>query len=190
MEVSAIIRLLICDVDGTLTDSSVYYGDNNVELKSFSTKDGAIIRPLHQLGISVVFLTGRESEAVSRRAAELDAITIQGIDDKTAVVRTLLSERGIVPEQCAYIGDDLNDYASMKLCGFKACPADAAQEIREICDYISPYSGGHGAVRDICEHILKREGKYNDLLAFYGVDKISDGRYFSECVQKDTRSSI
>jgi len=84
-------------------------------------------------------------------------------------LKTLFSERNIEPGQCAYIGDDLNDYAAMKLCGFKACPADAVVEIRELCDYVSPYSGGYGAVRDICEYILKQEGKYNELLAFYGV---------------------
>jgi len=84
-------------------------------------------------------------------------------------MKALFSERKIEPVQCAYIGDDLNDYAAMKLCGFKACPADAVVEIRKLCDYVSPYSGGHGAVRDICEHILRREGIYGKLLEYYGI---------------------
>jgi 3-deoxy-D-manno-octulosonate 8-phosphate phosphatase (KDO 8-P phosphatase) len=67
------------------------------------------------------------------------------------------------------IGDDLNDYAAMALCGFKACPSDAAAEIREICDYVSPFNGGHGAVRDICEYVLMLDGKYGAFLKAFGV---------------------
>ena len=166
---AVIIQLIILDVDGTLTDASVYYGGNNVEIKAFSTKDGAILKPLSQLGIEVIFLTGRESEAVTRRANDLNATAIQGIDDKLKVLKNLLAERDIEPENCAYIGDDLNDYAAMKLCGFKACPADAAKEIREICDYVSPYNGGHGAVRDVCERLLCKTGSYGKLLTLYEV---------------------
>ena len=164
------IKILILDVDGTLTDGSVYYGDNHVEIKKFGIKDGAVLKPLPKLGIQTVFLTGRDSEASKRRAADLNAVAMQGIEDKKTVLSELLSERNIKYEQCAYIGDDLNDYAAMKMCGFKACPADAVAEIREICDYVSPYSGGHGAVRDICEHILKQEDKYDDFLSVYGVN--------------------
>jgi len=164
------ISILVIDVDGTLTDSNVCYGDNNIELKTFSTKDGAVLKPLSQLGIALIFLTGRKSQAVKRRAADLGAVTIQDVNDKASTLKALFSERNIEPEQCAYIGDDLNDYAAMKLCGFKACPVDAVVEIRELCDYVSPYSGGHGAVRDICEHILRQEGIYGKLLEYYGIE--------------------
>ncbi len=167
---SYIIQLLICDVDGTLTDSSIYYGDGNIELKVFNAKDGAALKPLPRFGIEVIFLTGRESEAVKRRAADLNATAIQGIADKATALTALLAERGIAPEQCAYIGDDINDYTAMRLCGFKACPADAAAEIKSICGYVSPYNGGRGAVRDICERLLKHEGKYTSLLACYGIE--------------------
>ena len=160
-------KLLILDVDGTLTDASIYYGDNNIEIKAFSAKDGAILKPMRSLGIELVFLTGRESQAVRRRAGDLNATAIQGIDDKAAELHKILAERQVRPEQCAYVGDDLNDYSAMKLCGFKACPADAVMEIRELCDYVSPFNGGHGAVRDICEEILKRDGKYEELLDYY-----------------------
>ena len=147
----------------------VYYGDNYVEIKKFGIKDGAILKPLPKLGIETVFLTGRDSEATKRRAADLNVVAIQGVEDKRAVLSELLTERKIKYEQCAYIGDDLNDYAAMKMCGFKACPADAVVEIREICDYVSPYRGGHGAVRDICEYILKKGDKYDAFLTVYGV---------------------
>ena len=163
------IKTLILDVDGTLTDGTLYYGGDNIELKAFNTRDGAILKPLRLLGIDVVFLTGRESEAVKRRASDLGVVAVQGVDDKLAALRELLERHGISPDQCAYIGDDLNDYAAMSICGFKACPADAVSEIRGICDYVSPYNGGHGAVRDVCEHILKREGKYAEFLGLYGA---------------------
>jgi len=160
------IKLFIIDVDGTLTDSSIYYGDNNIEIKAFSAKDGAVLKHLPKVGINSIFLTGRESEAVNRRAAELGVDVVQNISDKKTSLQELLSERGVLLENTAYIGDDLNDYAAMKICGFKACPADAADEIKSICDYISPNNGGHDAVRDIIEHILKRHGQWND---FWGL---------------------
>jgi len=163
------IKLIIIDVDGTLTDGTVLYGDSNLEIKAFSIKDGAIIKPLSSLGVKVLFLTGRTSEAVSRRADDLGVFAIQGVDNKERCLNNLFTEYNVKPEQCAYIGDDLNDYIAMKLCGFRACPADAAESIRDICDYISPFTGGKGAVRDICEHILIKEGKYNEFLAVYGV---------------------
>ena len=163
------IKIIILDVDGTLTDGCVYYGDNSIEIKAFDIKDGLILANLPRLGINIIFLTGRESEAVRRRAAELGATAVQGISDKQTVLHDLLSEHCISPEKVAYIGDDLNDYAAMKTCGFKACPSDAAAEIKAICDYISPFTGGNGAVRDICEHMLRKTGKYNEFSAQYGI---------------------
>ena len=164
------IKMLVLDVDGTLTDASIYYGDNNLEIKAFNAKDGMTILAFIRLGVDVIFLTGRRSEAVERRAKALGATAIQGCMDKLPRLRELLLGHGIKPEECAYIGDDINDYAAMKICGFKGCPADAAIEIRGICDYVSSVKGGHGAVRDICEYILKQNGKYVDFLKFWGVE--------------------
>jgi len=122
----------------------VFYNDNNVEIKAFNIKDRAAISSCSQLGIDVIFLTGRTSAAVDRRASELGVVAVQGVSDKVSVLNDLLGRKGISSEQCAYIGDDLNDYAAMKICGFKACPADAVSEIREICDFVSFCNGGHG----------------------------------------------
>jgi len=166
-----IIKLLICDVDGTLTDGSIIYNDNSAELKSFSVKDGLILKLMPQLGIPVIFLTGRESSIVKRRAEELGALAIQGIDDKPSVIRNIQSERNLSAVECAYIGDDLNDYAAMMLCGYRACPNDAVREIREICNHVSPFNGGHGAGRDICERILDYEDKYAEFLVVAGLIK-------------------
>lgn len=161
------IELIVTDVDGTLTDGAIYYGDNNIELKAFSVKDGAVLRPLRRLGIELILLTGRESEAVARRAKDLEATAIQNISNKVDELKKITDSRNIPFENVAYIGDDINDYAAMACCGFKACPVDAAQEIKAICDYISPQPGGQHAVRDICVQLLKKEGKWDDLLRFY-----------------------
>ena len=163
------ISLLIIDVDGTMTDGTVFYGDNNLEIKPFNIKDGAIITSLPKLGIDVVFLTGRISAAVERRASELGAVAVQGVCDKALALGELLQKRVIEPDQCAYIGDDLNDCAAMKMCGFKACPADAVSEIQKICDFVSSFNGGHGAVREVCEYILRRDGRYEDFLEFFEI---------------------
>jgi 3-deoxy-D-manno-octulosonate 8-phosphate phosphatase (KDO 8-P phosphatase) len=161
------ITLIVLDVDGTLTDGSITYDNEGIETKAFSVKDGFIIKCLPKLDISVIFLTGRVSKIVENRGNELDVRDIlQGIEDKKTSLLTYATQHNIELINIAYIGDDLNDFAAMNLCGFKACPADAVVEIRAICDYISPYSGGYGAVRDICEYILKQNemyGKYLDL---------------------------
>ena len=160
--------ILILDVDGTLTQGGVAYGTDD-EIKEFNIKDGLIISVMAKLGISVVFLTGRRSAAVERRAMELGAEAIQGVYDKLPALQSIFAKRSILPENAAYIGDDLNDYAAMKICGFRACPADAAKEIKDICCYVSMYKGGQGAVRDIGEHLLKTHGYYDKLLELYGV---------------------
>jgi len=165
------ISILVCDVDGTLTDGGVIFGDNG-EAKAFSVKDGLMLKVLPKLGIFVVFLTGRSSKIVEARGKELDIRDIlQNIADKENILLSYIAEHGIDAQNVAYIGDDLNDCAAMKLCGFKACPADAAAEIRKLCDYVSPFNGGHGAVRDICEYILKQNGKYGEFLNLFGIER-------------------
>jgi 3-deoxy-D-manno-octulosonate 8-phosphate phosphatase (KDO 8-P phosphatase) len=162
-----IIQLIVLDIDGTLTDGSIVYGDNGFEIKTFSVRDGLALKILPQLGISVLLLTGRHSEAAKRRATELGCDIIENIPDKRTVLESLLLERNIMFENTVYIGDDLNDYAAMSLCGFKACPTNASKEIKEICDYISPYNGGYGAVRDIVEYILKKQEQWDKVLKIF-----------------------
>ncbi|MDR1203492.1 MAG: HAD hydrolase family protein [Tannerellaceae bacterium] len=163
------LHLLIVDVDGTLTDATVFYGDGNIEIKAFNTRDGLGLLFIRSIGVSVVLLTGRESEAVARRAIDLGVTVVQNIADKAVALRRLLAEHDVTREQTAYIGDDLNDYAAMSLCGYKACPADASTAIKAIADYVSPLLGGHGAVRDIVEKLLIDNGRWDELLAAYGV---------------------
>ena len=160
------IQTIFLDVDGTLTNGSLIYG-NGIELKSFNVKDGLILKALPFIGISVILLTGRQSEAVTFRASELNAIAMQNIEDKVTQVHKIVSGRGISVDQTAYIGDDLNDYGAMKLCKWKACPADASVEVKAIVDYVSPYNGGYGAVRNCIEILLHEINKYDLFLSCF-----------------------
>jgi len=164
------IEYVVFDVDGTLTDGSIVISDNGTENKVFQAKDGLIVRSLSKLGFTTLIITGRISEATSIRAKDLLIFTMsQGIDDKETTLKEYFMEHRVGGERFAYVGDDLNDYAAMKMCSFKACPSDAASEIKAICDYVSPLSGGHGAVRDICEHLLRKTEKYNDFLKLFKI---------------------
>ena len=117
-----------------------------------------------------MIITGRNSELTNIRAKDLNiSVVFQGVDNKAEVLRKYIAENKLSSSQFAYIGDDLNDYVVMKLCAFKACPADAAKEIRAICDYVSLERGGFGAVRDICEYLLRKQNRYGDFLRIYSV---------------------
>jgi 3-deoxy-D-manno-octulosonate 8-phosphate phosphatase (KDO 8-P phosphatase) len=162
------IKLIVTDVDGTLTDGKITY-DSNSEEKSFNIKDGLILKAVQSLGIDVVLLTGRKSEAAERRAMELGADIIQGCTDKTAALSEYLSSKEITLSETAYFGDDINDYQAMKICGVKAAPYDAVKEIKDIADFVSAKKGGEGAVRDGIEYILKSEGRWSAILSQFGL---------------------
>jgi YrbI family 3-deoxy-D-manno-octulosonate 8-phosphate phosphatase len=150
-------NVVILDVDGTLTDGTIYISPEGEAMKAFNAKDGYGIRHiLPQLGITPVIVTGRESLIVQHRARELGISEVyQNIADKAAKLDELAARYGYGLESFAYIGDDLNDYEAMKQCGFKACPADAVAGIKAIADYIAPHCGGYGAVRDVCEELAR-----------------------------------
>jgi 3-deoxy-D-manno-octulosonate 8-phosphate phosphatase (KDO 8-P phosphatase) len=160
------IKVLTLDIDGTLTDGHIYLSDQGELIKAFNAQDGFGIKKLLPLvKITPVVITGRESPIVTKRCKELDIqLIFQGIDDKFPVLETVLNRLSISPEEIAFIGDDLNDYPAMNACGFKACPADAVREIQKISDYVSPRQAGHGAVRDIIEHIIKVQGQWNNVI--------------------------
>jgi 3-deoxy-D-manno-octulosonate 8-phosphate phosphatase (KDO 8-P phosphatase) len=165
-----VIDHIIFDVDGTLTDGGIIISDNGIEAKQFQAKDGLIIRMLPKLGFTTIIITGRKSELTAVRADDLNiSLLMQGVHDKEAALKDYFSEHNLSGERFAFIGDDLNDYAAMQLCSFKFCPADAAKEIREICDYVSIKKGGCGAVRDICEYLLRKQNQYSDLLMLLGL---------------------
>jgi len=164
---------IVFDVDGTLTDGGIFISSNGVEVKQFQAKDGILVRVMPKLGFTTMIMTGRDSELTEIRAKDLCISKVfQGVNDKVAVLREYFAEHGLSGESFAYIGDDVNDYAAMQLCGFKACPADATKEIKDICDYVSPINAGKGAVRDICEYLLRQQGKYDDMLGLFGINRI------------------
>lgn len=158
-------KLLVMDVDGTLTDGGIYYDGNGNEFKKFNAKDGAGIRMANKAGIQTMILTGRECVATTRRMEELGVKhLVQNVEDKKAFLSEFINENSFDTNDVVYIGDDLNDYWAMQLAGHKACPVDAGQDIKEIVDYISPYRGGSGAVRDVIERLLRKEGIWNKLI--------------------------
>ena len=149
------IKMLVMDVDGTLTDGCIYMGPNGEAMKAFNCQDGyAIAQMLPDLGITPVIITGRSSAIVANRAAELKiAHLYQGVADKLPKLQEIAQKLGVNREEIAYIGDDLNDLECMQYCGFSACPADAVPEIIHTVHYVCKRGGGRGAVREVVNYL-------------------------------------
>lgn len=166
------IRLVVMDVDGTLTDGRITYTAEGLELKSFHARDGAGIKLLPAAGIRPAILSGRVSAATTRRAAELGIdIVFQGIGDKAGRLRELCEELALDPLEAAFFGDDLGDIPPMRIAGWSAAPADAADEVRAVAHYVSRLGGGRGAVRDAIEVLLRREGHWDRVLDAHDVPR-------------------
>lgn len=160
------VRLFVMDVDGTLTDGTLTYGPDGSEWKSFHARDGMGVHLLHLAGIVPAIVTGRRSDIVDRRAQELGIReVVQGAKDKAAEVRALRARLGIAAGGVAYVGDDLSDVPPMREAGFAAAPADAAPEVRQAATFVAANPGGRGAVRDAVEALLRREGRWDAVLA-------------------------
>lgn len=150
------IKYLIMDVDGTLTDGKIYMSDDGEIMKAFNIKDGYVIAHIRQYGIEPIILTGRKSKIVENRAAELGITqVIQGVQDKATYLRQF-TETVAEKEELAYIGDDLNDYEAMQLCGTVGCPADAVKEVKKISEFVATCRGGEGAVREFVDYLREK----------------------------------
>ena len=177
------IKLLVMDVDGTLTDGKVYMGFAGEAVKAFDIKDGyGIANILPKLGITPVVITGRESEILKKRCRELKIEHVyQGILDKPAQLKKVMSELCTDACHVAYIGDDLNDLECMKLCGITACPSDAVDGVKKIADFCCTVPGGSGAVREFIDYLalasIPRMKKAFDFLYEIKKKPIEDGRY-------------
>lgn len=159
------IKLVLLDVDGTLTDGGIYRGNNGEELKRFNVKDGYVIVNAQKLGIEFGIITGRKSELVEIRSNELKIKYLyQGISEKTVILKEIMQKTGLKKEEIAYMGDDLNDILIMKQSGLTGAPKDAADEVIQIVDFVSEKNGGSGAVREFVEYILKKDGKWETFL--------------------------
>ena len=150
------IKMLVMDVDGTLTDGKIYYGNDGEVFKAFDVRDGYRLITCEQYGIITAIITGKSSRIVEGRAKDLKIREVyQGVSNKLEVLKTLTEKYGISFEQVAYIGDDVNDMECMSVCGFSACPADAMEEVKQCVDYVCKNIGGHGAVREIVDKIIR-----------------------------------
>ena len=149
------IKMLVMDVDGTMTDGKIYMGDNGEVMKAFDIQDGyGIAHILPDIGVVPVIITGRRSQIVENRANELGIHELyQGVSNKAVQLKTIAEEHDLKLEEVAYIGDDLNDLGCMQLCGLSACPQNAVNEIKETVDYVCSHMGGHGAVREFIGYI-------------------------------------
>lgn len=150
------IRMLVMDVDGTLTDGCIYIGVDGEVMKAFDVKDGYGIVQIRNKGILPVIITGRTSPIVEKRAAELGINELhQGIHNKLEKLKKIAKKYDIKAEEIAYIGDDLNDLECINYCSLTACPGDAMEDIKSSVSYVCKKSGGRGAVREfIDEKIL------------------------------------
>ena len=155
------IKLLILDVDGVLTDGQIFLNHNGEEMKAFSVRDGFGLKMLMAGGVDAAIITGRTSPAVAHRGRELGIThVLQGVGNKKDACRKMIKNRRLEREDVCCVGDDLPDLAMFDEVGLTVAVADAADEVRERADVITTRKGGHGAVRELCEWILKAKGKW------------------------------
>jgi 3-deoxy-D-manno-octulosonate 8-phosphate phosphatase (KDO 8-P phosphatase) len=162
------VRWLVLDVDGVLTDGSILLDGGDGEWKAFDVRDGHRIVLAAGEGIRTIFLTGRSSRVVARRAAELGVHRVlQGVRDKGPAMEQLFREEGLLPEETAYLGDDIVDLPAMRRAGLAAAVGDAVPEVQAAADWIAAAPGGRGAVRELVEFVLTAQGRWEAALARY-----------------------
>lgn len=149
------IKMLVMDVDGTLTDGSIFIGTNGEIMKAFNVKDGYAIAQLRENNVEPVIITGRKSEIVEVRAKELGIMELhQGVSNKLETLKQIAIKFNCSPSEIAYIGDDLNDLECIEYVGYSGCPSDAVEEIKNSVSYVCVNSGGHGAVREFINSLI------------------------------------
>jgi 3-deoxy-D-manno-octulosonate 8-phosphate phosphatase (KDO 8-P phosphatase) len=162
------IKLLLLDVDGVLTDGNLIYSHEGKESKSFNTQDGFGLRILQDAGVKVGIITARSSEALERRSQDLKiSYLYQGASNKLDAYKEIVTSSGLKPFEIAYMGDDWLDMVLLKRVGLAVAPANAVFEVREMVHYTTEQSGGHGAVRELCDLILEAKGKHKNLYQQY-----------------------
>jgi 3-deoxy-D-manno-octulosonate 8-phosphate phosphatase (KDO 8-P phosphatase) len=160
------VRLMVFDVDGVLTDGRLWYGPQGEALKAFHTLDGHGLKMLQQGGIAAALLSGRDSPAVAQRAAELGiAHVLQGQSDKAAAFAALLARLALAPGQAGCMGDDVPDLPVLERCGFASAPREAHERVRRAAHYVAAAPAGAGAAREVCEYLLRAQGKLEAALA-------------------------
>ena len=162
------IKLLALDVDGVLTDGSIYISPAGEVFKGFNAKDGMGISCALRSGLQIAVITGRQSPIVERRCEELGITLLQqGVKDKRLALEQMAQKLGLVREEIAYMGDDLNDIPAFKASGLNLVPADATIEVMAVADIITKASGGRGAVREAITMILAAQDNWNVIVNSY-----------------------
>jgi len=160
------VRLMGFDVDGVLTDGHLYFSADGDVMKAFHSRDGLGMKMLANAGIRLALITGRKSALVARRAENLGIeLVFQGVEDKRAVMAELLAREGLDFTQAGYMGDDVVDLAIMAACGFAATVPDGHALVKQQAHYVARRPAGLGAARDVCELILRAQGKLDQALA-------------------------
>ena len=162
------IELVIFDIDGVLTDGSLFIGDDGQEYKAFNSKDGHGIRMLLDGGVDIAIITGRQSEVVKHRAHDLGITRIyQGKREKLPAFLELLEEVNLSADQIAYVGDDVVDLPVMTRAGLSICVQDSHHFVKKHAHWVTDAAGGQGAGREVCEMILQAKGKLDAMLESY-----------------------
>jgi 3-deoxy-D-manno-octulosonate 8-phosphate phosphatase (KDO 8-P phosphatase) len=162
------VKAVILDVDGVLTDGGIYYDPAGREIKRFHVADGLGMELLRHAGIRVVILSGRVAEAITRRAAELRVTDCyQGVRDKKAQIEKLRQQWQLKAEELLYVGDDLNDLPAFEAVGVRVAVANADAMLKAQAHYVTKATGGNGAVREVCEWLLKARGDWEKAVEAY-----------------------
>ena len=169
-ERASAVQLMVFDVDGVLTDGSLYYGENGEMLKRFHTQDGHGLRLLREVGIEVALMTGRSGPIVDRRAAELGiAEVMQGVRDKGAALIDMAQRHGLSLNQVGFMGDDIIDLIAMQRAGFAATVPHAPVYVAQAAHWMSTLAGGNGAVRECADLLLASRGRLGTFLTSPGL---------------------
>jgi 3-deoxy-D-manno-octulosonate 8-phosphate phosphatase (KDO 8-P phosphatase) len=162
------IKLIVLDVDGTLTDGKLYINNDGEEIKAFNVKDGMAIAQGIKYGMKFAIITGKESGIVRKRAEELGIKEVhQKISNKIKVLNEILERNEITYEETAYMGDDINDIPAIMKAGLTAAPYDSSQDIIHLVNFRASSKGGKGAVREFVEYILREQGIWDKILDDY-----------------------
>ncbi len=164
------IELLLSDVDGVLTDGGVIFDNQGIEIKRFHIRDGLGIKLWQRAGHHFGLVTGRASHIVQLRAVELGVELVrQGVDDKLPAVKQILAQRGLLPEQVCYVGDDLPDLPVLRYVGLAVAVGDGSEDLHRAAHYVTNAQGGCGALREVIEMVLKAQERWNNVLEKYGA---------------------
>ena len=166
------IKLLAFDVDGVLTDGSITYDENGVEYKTFNAKDGHGIVRMGKSGFITAIITARQNGTVEHRAKNLNVTELyQGRKYKLPALEEIMEKYNLTYENVSYMGDDLPDICILEKVGLACCPSDAVKEVKNMCNFVSNFGGGKGAVRELCDFILETQGIEKEYIVSEGAQK-------------------